>query len=270
MKMYEKGADTKADVLIAGKTLAGVFNKAYKRYKEDLKKTPKRKTFSIIGASCLFIFILETMIIYFSNPDTVVQGIIMLCAEVGLLGFLIYRICVLFTQSPPVPVSFRFDMEKEIIYDRLIVGFKYLRSNNNLYGVTTLDNGLPYIKTNCQLVVFVFRDKMAVFLSDFILVFKNEKWEAVEYENLKMEYNDICVNDGATDDTEVLYYGWQHANKDGSPDMRYSVNERVPICAYGQINIAIKNDVAFAVAGSNRNKTKFFYSALETLAISVS
>ena len=51
--------------------------------------------------------------------------------------------------------------------------------------------------------------------------------------NIKFESVQFIETEQVPPDSRVVGYTWQFANKDGSPDRRYSQNTQIPICEYG-------------------------------------
>lgn len=112
----------------------------------------------------------------------------------------------------------------------------------NAYDVAKMSAGgkLPwYLKTNIKPVVFTMKDKQFAIMPDRLLVFTKKELGALDYEDVDFDLSAIgFVETGPVPkDAEVVKQVWAYANKDGSPDKRYSDNKQFPVMKYGKIAI---------------------------------
>lgn len=96
-----------------------------------------------------------------------------------------------------------------------------------------------YLTTNISPVVFTFKDKRMAILPDRLLVVEKNKMAAIDYRDVKFDLSAVgyLESENAPKDSELIKYVWAYANKDGSPDKRYSNNKQYPVMKYGKIVI---------------------------------
>lgn len=94
-----------------------------------------------------------------------------------------------------------------------------------------------YLTTNVSPVVFTFKDKSMAILPDRLLVIEKNKMAAIDYCDVKFELSAVgyLESENVPKDSETIEYVWAYANKDGSPDKRYSGNRQYPVMKYGKI-----------------------------------
>lgn len=128
----------------------------------------------------------------------------------------------------------------------------------NAYDVAKMSAGgkLPwYLKTNIKPVVFTMKDKKFAIMPDRLLVFTKKELGALEYDDVKFDLSAIGFVETGTvpSDAEIVKYVWGYANKDGSPDKRYSDNKQFPVMKYGKIVITSQSGLNIQFMCSNED-----------------
>ena len=105
--------------------------------------------------------------------------------------------------------------------------------------VTVLSNTPPpWVVTNVQVPAISLRGQNLYFLPDGILIETEEHYAMVEYRELTYKCGTKrFLERYSPSDAKVLETTWQHTNKDGSRDKRYSYNPAFNICEYGTLHI---------------------------------
>ena len=70
------------------------------------------------------------------------------------------------------------------------------------------------------------------FFPDVAMIQDGQTFGAVGYDDLKISWqvSNSIVSEDAPDDAQAVEYAWQHPNKDGGPDRRFSANRQLPMC----------------------------------------
>lgn len=127
-------------------------------------------------------------------------------------------------------------------------------------------NTPPRIVTNVQLPCLDTFNKKLIFCPDRVLVFDDSDYAAVPYEALALNSSTIKFQEkeDIPTDSETLGWTWQHVNKNGSRDNRYSDNDRIPIVKYGEVEIEAPNKLSFRLIVSNLEIARRFEAALSS------
>ncbi len=105
---------------------------------------------------------------------------------------------------------------------------------------TILNYCLPdAIASNITPPVLLAGGKAIYFLPDVALIHDGDKFGAVGYADLSITWQaSNTTEDGdVPEDAVVVGWTWEHPNKAGGPDRRYSVNRQLPICRYDAMHI---------------------------------
>lgn len=96
------------------------------------------------------------------------------------------------------------------------------------------------ISTNAPAFSIVDNNQRVIFLPDCICVVVGLKVLVLSYDDANISSRAFRWKEPArpAKDTEVLYTAWEHENKDGSKDKRFSANRKVPVCRYTHVSIS--------------------------------
>ena len=64
-------------------------------------------------------------------------------------------------------------------------------------------------------------------------------------------------------DATVINYTWQHVNKSGTADRRYTNNHQIPVCQYGRIVLSANNNLNIEIHISNASAISNIESAFQ-------
>lgn len=136
----------------------------------------------------------------------------------------------------------------------------------NLSNKIKIYDKIKFINCNCKVNLIKLHNKEILILPDSLFVFIEKQWVSVDYKDIEIVYRNrqFVESESVPSDTKVSNYCWEHMNKNGEPDRRFSNNRRLPVCEYGIVGIRSKNGLRVLLLGSNRNKVKNFYNALKT------
>lgn len=100
-----------------------------------------------------------------------------------------------------------------------------------------------YIKTNIKPICLELKKKKLLFLPDKLLVITDSKVGAINYNDISISIDRISFTEteSVPKDAKIINTTWLKVNKDGSPDRRFSNNQRLPVCEYGELIIESKN-----------------------------
>ena len=103
----------------------------------------------------------------------------------------------------------------------------------------TAGGRLPwYLKTNIKPVVFNFKQCKMAIMPDRLLIF-DKKLGALDYGDVHFDLSAVgyLESEKVPSDAEIVQHVWAYANKDGSPDKRYSNNKQYPVMKYAKFVI---------------------------------
>ncbi len=91
------------------------------------------------------------------------------------------------------------------------------------------------------------------FIQDSLIVFKGFKVYRINYKDLDLYTSNqpFVERDKVSKDSQIVGYHYQHSNKDGSADARYSKNKSWPIVNYGTLNIKLDENTIIQYIYSN-------------------
>jgi hypothetical protein len=125
----------------------------------------------------------------------------------------------------------------------------------------------PFLKSNISTVVIPVGRQILYFFPDRLLVRDGERLGAVDYSELSVQVSESrLMTDNVLPDTQVVDHHWQFANKDGSPDRRFSNNRQIPICLHEQIHLKSASGLNEAIQVSRPGVGNAFQQAIAQLA----
>lgn len=125
----------------------------------------------------------------------------------------------------------------------------------------------PFLKSNISTVIIPVGRQTLYFFPDRLLVQDGTRIGAVDYSDLTVEVSESrFMADTVLPDTQVIDHHWQFANKDGSPDRRFSNNRQFPICLYDQIHFKSASGLNEAIQVSRPGTGTTFQQAIAQLA----
>ncbi|WNY22794.1 hypothetical protein MmiHf6_00790 [Methanimicrococcus hongohii] len=132
---------------------------------------------------------------------------------------------------------------RHIISSKRNYDYKYHAGAGFLVDSRTIKIGYEkpkYIKTNMTRVPYIkLKSRIIYFFPDQLMIFENRRYEAIPYNNLHINLqNKDWIEDGNVPiDATIIGYRWQHPNIDGSPDLRFRYNPKLPILNCREIEI---------------------------------
>lgn len=106
---------------------------------------------------------------------------------------------------------------------------------------TTIDFSLPLtVASNVTPPCAHVGDQVLYFLPDVLLVIHGKKIGAIEYNDLKLHWQESnFIEEGSIpSDAKIVGQTWKHPNKSGGPDRRYKDNWQIPICRYEALHLS--------------------------------
>lgn len=119
---------------------------------------------------------------------------------------------------------------------------------------------IGFIKTDCDIRMLGFKYVKLIFLPNIIVCYHNRNWYLINYKDFGVSYsNTRFIELGSVPkDTQIIDSSWKFTNKDGSPDLRFNNNFKIPICAYAEVEIKSLNGLRILIMGSNRDAMNSF------------
>lgn len=115
----------------------------------------------------------------------------------------------------------------------------------------------PFIETNIKTLTVDLVSKKICFLPDSIFVFLDKFYILWKYEKYNFSINPKrFIEEGfCPSDTKIVDYTWKHLNKNGSPDLRYQSNSKIPVVIYPEFQIHDEDEVKLHLQLSNSSFT---------------
>lgn len=138
---------------------------------------------------------------------------------------------------------------------------------------TALSYELPAeIKSNLKAPALKVGRQVLHFLPDVVLVQDGRRLGGIAYDQLEAHVTRSRFIEAGRPprDATVVEHAWQHPNKNGGPDRRFSSNRRLPVCLYGSIWLRSGTGLEELVEFSVPEKAERFARSLGTLAAAVS
>ena len=127
-----------------------------------------------------------------------------------------------------------------------VISQDYYNSKNEL-GVKKIPikivNKIPFfLSTNIKVYGLLFDNYKMYFLPEGILLLFGNEIELIDYSNVTASCKTckIIERDNISKDATVIYMAWEKSNRDGSPDLRFKTNRKVPVCEYLEIDLTVK------------------------------
>ena len=131
------------------------------------------------------------------------------------------------------------------------------------------NNFLPnkFFKTNVKVPFIKLLNTEFYFFPDLLLLKQSNQIAGIQYDNLILDsrISRFIEEEKLPSDAEVIDYTYKYLNKDGSPDMRFSHNPRLPICTYSEYQITSKEGINAIIQTSLKGAMDPFVSTLELL-----
>ncbi|MBP9853744.1 MAG: DUF4236 domain-containing protein [Candidatus Omnitrophica bacterium] len=123
----------------------------------------------------------------------------------------------------------------------------------------------PWVKTNIDVPSMKVREQTLYMMPDGILVYGKTGIGFVEYVDLTVNVDTIrFIEENPPSDAKIIDSTWEHPNKNGGPDKRFSNNKKIPICLYGELIISSSQGMFFRLMTSKDDApTKFKNQLLE-------
>lgn len=134
---------------------------------------------------------------------------------------------------------------------------------------TTVRIAVPkFLRTNIKAVEIGVGNRSLFFFPDRLLVFDRSRVGAVDYGDLTL---DICPRRFIEDETppqdaSVVGHSWRYVNKNGSPDLRFSGNQKLPICLYDELHFLSPSGLNELIQISRADIANPLESAIRSLA----
>lgn len=123
-----------------------------------------------------------------------------------------------------------------------------------------------YLTTNIHPIVFKFHGQQVAIMPDRLLILGKRQLGAIDYSDVKFGISAIgFVETGPIpSDSERISTVWAYANKDGSPDKRYSNNKQFPVMKYGKIVFTSPSGLNIQLLCSDESASDRLNSLLNT------
>ncbi|WP_263373274.1 J domain-containing protein [Granulicella aggregans] len=103
-------------------------------------------------------------------------------------------------------------------------------------------------------------DMLLHFLPDQILLFANNRYAAIRYEDLNVDA--ICTRfietEGVPPDSKKVDTTWRFVNKNGGPDRRFNNNTQIPVVQYGEVTLYTASGLQIILQTSSYEKGAAF------------
>ncbi len=129
-----------------------------------------------------------------------------------------------------------------------------------------LGEGLPpWVESNINFPTINGKDQTIYFLPEGVLIYDSSGIGIVQYKDIDIScsLNRFIEDGNVPSDSTIVDYTWQHPNKSGGPDKRFSSNRQIPICSYGGLDITSKNGFRIMIYASNSESIELFSSGFE-------
>jgi hypothetical protein len=133
---------------------------------------------------------------------------------------------------------------------------------------TTLEYRLPaVIKSNTKPPALHVGRQIIYFLPDVALIEDGPKFGAVGYADLLILAKDsrFIEDERPPSDTQVVSYTWQHPNRSGGPDRRFSSNRQLPVCLYSGMALSSASGLNELVEFSKPGSAEAFVRAARSM-----
>ena len=124
------------------------------------------------------------------------------------------------------------------------------------------------IKSNISFPCLPLENRVLYFAPDAILIEDGDTIAALSYEELTVSCKPLRFLESETvpHDTQIVGGTWLYSDRDGTPDGRFSSNQRVPICLYGEIHLKSVRGLNAVIHCSHLDAAKDFCKTLVDVA----
>ncbi len=167
-------------------------------------------------------------------------------------------------------INIHFDEELEVQYKKVVAAFKRLATSNKIWDITTeLTNNetrsaakktvsRQEVKFNTENIDFINSAFPAFHFQNangsqiyiypaFVLTIDTAKnLSLIDIKELDFSFNQqrfLENNDTVPTDANIIDHTWAKVNKNGTPDMRYTDNYRIPVVKYGEYKLSFTNGI---------------------------
>ncbi len=131
-------------------------------------------------------------------------------------------------------------------------------ANINRAPISIIQKVPYYLKTNIVCYCLSLEVASFYFLPDKVLIETSSKTSCLNFEDFVFNFGNVLFVESeiVPNDAEINDYTWQYVNKNGSPDKRYKVNPKYPVCNYGKMEIKSSSGLNVSIILSSNAKTK--------------
>ena len=175
---------------------------------------------------------------------------------IGILGLLLKCFARIGAQSR----DYYLKDEEQKLYNNICEIIQLLKTSNKIWQVISQDycdykneivKKLPikivgkspfFLGTNIKVYGLLFENSKMYFLPEGILLLYSNEIQLISYTNVKAicKTCKIIEKDNISKDATVVDMVWEKSKRDGSPDLRFKANRRVPVCEYLEIDLTVK------------------------------
>lgn len=139
----------------------------------------------------------------------------------------------------------------------------YVRYNQRLFGEL---KAKPFFKMNTAPIASLNCEYLQLHLLEDCLIFMTQKdFSIIEYNNISCSYcSELIqeVNPRSTAGLKIINQTWEHACRDGSPDLRYKYNDMLYLVEYGKLMINICDVFSVSILFNNYSFGNTIYGIL--------
>lgn len=137
-----------------------------------------------------------------------------------------------------------------------VIDKKYASGANNTVKRTQCKSAIrsPFpFKTNIQIASFKTAKETLLFLPDKLFILQGSKIGALNYNDITSSAHTtrFIESEGVPNDAQIVGQTWKYVNKSGGPDRRFKDNRQLPICLYGELELASTSGLNTVIMFSN-------------------
>lgn len=205
----------------------------------------------------------------------------LLSALLLLSGFIVYK---RFKDSHTLHIHYSLDAAAAINFSKTVSSLESLASCSRIWALNTRtashdskrNAGAGQLITRKAADVGVFategfsssltfssikaNEMLLHFLPDQILLFSNNRYTAIRYEDLNVDATctRFIETDGVPPDSKKVDTTWRFVNKNGGPDRRFNNNPQIPILQYGEVTLHTASGLQITIQTSSYEKGAAF------------
>lgn len=124
----------------------------------------------------------------------------------------------------------------------------------------------PWVKSDVPIPAIRLPGRTLYLLPNGIVVYDSSGIAHVAYNELTTSTKSVrFVERVAPADATILEHTWEHPNKDGGPDRRFSSNAQMPVCQYGEILLYARGGLLAHLQTSKYAAVEEFAKAIEAI-----